>query len=139
MPTRKQRRRRQKDRRHEYEYVYVDEEGNELDADEAAELEPSSPARSPASRNGRAKPRAAAQNPRIQPPSWSRVAKRGAIFAPLMFITVMFLDSSLTLVQVGIQTLLLMAIFLPFSYFLDSFMYSRYQRRMGGPDPRAKR
>ena len=139
MPTRKQRKRRQKGRRHEYEYVYVDEEGNELDPEEAAALEPATPARSPAARNGRAKPRPAAQNPRIQPPSWSRVAKRGAIFAPLMFITVMFLDSKLSLVQVAIQTALLMAIFLPFSYFLDSFMYSRYQRRVGGPDQRAKR
>jgi hypothetical protein len=139
MPTRKQRKRRQKGRRHDYEYVYVDDEGNELDPEEAAALQPASPERSPASRNGRAKPRAVAQNTRIQPPSWARVAKRGAIFAPLMFITVMFLDSKLGLVQVAIQTLLLMAIFLPFSYFLDSFMYSRYQRRIGGPDPRAKR
>ena len=139
MPTRKQRKRRQKGRRHDYEYVYVDEEGNELDPEEAAALEPSGPERSPASRNGRAKPRPAAQNPRIQPPSWARVAKRGAIFAPLMFITVMFLDSDLSIVQVAIQTALLMAIFLPFSYFLDAFMYSRYQRRMGGPDTREKR
>lgn len=136
MPTRKQRRRRQKGRRHEYEYVYVDDEGNELDPEEVESLESAEPSRSPASRNGRAKPRAASAAPRIQPPSWARVAKRGAIFAPLMFLTVMFLDSRLSLVQVAFQTVLLMAIFLPFSYVLDSFMYRRYQRRVGAPDAR---
>jgi hypothetical protein len=135
MPTRKQRRRRQKGRRHEYEYVYVDDEGNEV---EVAEDEVK--AQSTASRNGRARPRAASAGPRVQPPSWRRVAKRGAVFAPLMFLTVMFLDRELALWQIAIQTAWLMAIFLPFSYFLDSWMYRRYQRRTGAPDPRdAKR
>lgn len=124
MPTRKQRRRRAKGRRHEYEYVYVDEEGNEVDVD-PGELEPERTA----SRNGRVRdsPRA---NARIQPPSWRRVGKRGLIFAPLMFVTVMLLDSSLELWQVAVQTLWLLAIFLPFSYFMDSFMYRRYRRRL---------
>ncbi len=132
MPTRKQRRRRQKAHRHEYEYVYVDEEGNEVEVDETdvrAEPRPS--------RNGRARPRGAAAGPRVQPPSWRRVAKRGAVFAPLMFLTVMFLDRELAYWQIAIQTAWLMAIFLPFSYFLDSWMYRRYLRRSGGPDPRA--
>jgi hypothetical protein len=48
----------------------------------------------------------------------------------------MFLDRGLELWQVAIQTAWLMAIFLPFSYFLDSFMYRRYQRRIGAPDAR---
>lgn len=125
MPTRKQRRRRAKDRRHEYEYVYVDEEGQEVavDPDELrSEREPS--------RNGRAR-EPARSNVRIQPPSWRRVGRRGLIFAPLMFVTVMFLDSRLELWQVGVQTLFLLAIFLPFSYFMDSLVYRRYQRRVG--------
>lgn len=132
MPTRKQRRRQRKERRHEYEFVYVDDEGNEVDVDEG-EAE----ADRPASRNGRARPRTAAAGPRIPPPSWRRVAKRGAVFAPLMFLTVMFLDRDLQLWQIAIQTAWLMAIFLPFSYFLDSWMYRRYLRRTGAPDPRA--
>ena len=134
MPTRKQRRRRVKERRHEYEYVYVDDEGNEVEVDES-ELR----AAPPASKNGRTNARQsrAAAGPRIQPPSWRRVATRGAIFAPLMFITVMFLDSRLSLIQVALQTALLMAVFLPFSYFIDSLMYRRYQRRIGAePDSR---
>jgi hypothetical protein len=48
-----------------------------------------------------------------------------------MFVTVMLIDSRLTLPQVAVQTLLLLMIFLPFSYFMDSFMYRRYQRRLG--------
>jgi hypothetical protein len=135
MPTRKQKRRRQKGRRHEYEYVYVDEEGNEVDV-----VEDEARAERTASRNGKtqARARSAAANVKVQPPSWRRIGKRGLIFAPLMFVTVMLLDNSLELWQVAVQTAWLMAIFLPFSYFLDSFMYRRYVRRTGGTDPRAK-
>ena len=132
MPTRKQRRRQAKNKRHEYEYVYVDEEGNEVevDADDAK-------AERTASRNGRAKPnpRAARGGARVQPPSWSRVAKRGLIFAPLMFITVMLTSSDATLLQQGLTALWLMAIFLPFSYFIDSFTYKRYVKRTGAAPP----
>ena len=128
MPTRKQRRRREKGRRHEYEYVYVDEEGNELDVTEDEVR-----AEQAAARNGRTRARPATPaNSRIQPPSWRRVGKRGLIFAPLMFVTVMVLDNQLELWQVAVQTLWLLAIFLPFSYFLDSFMYRRHVKRTGG-------
>jgi hypothetical protein len=133
VPTRKQRRRRQKGRRHEYEYVYLDEEGNELDVDED-ELR----AERAASRNGKTGTRPVRENPRVQPPSWRRVGKRTLIFAPLMFVTVMLLDSRLELWQVALQTAWLLAIFVPFSYFLELFMYRRHVRRMGG-DPSAKR
>ena len=126
MATKKQRRRRQKGRRHEYEYVYVDDEGNEIEVDEE-ELK----AQRAASKNGRAKPRAAGGGPRVQRPSWRRTLKRGLIIAPLMFVTVMLLDRDLLWWQWLVQTLWLMAIFLPFSYFMDSFMYRRYARRMG--------
>jgi hypothetical protein len=132
MPTRKQRRRQEKSRRHDYEYVYVDEEGNEIevDADEAK-------AGRVASRNGRAKPNPrTAPGARVQPPSWQRVAKRGAIFAPLMFITVMLTSRDASLFQQLILTLWLMAIFLPFSYFMDSFMYRRYVKRTGAAPPK---
>ena len=127
MPTRKQRRRRAKDRRHEYEYVYVDETGEEVEVD-ADELK----AERTASRNGRAKPRQVPANSRFQPPSWRRVLKRGLLIAPLMFLTVMFLDRNLQPWQWGILTAQLMLIFIPFSYFMDSMMYRRYVKRMGG-------
>jgi hypothetical protein len=136
VPTRKQRRRRQKGRRHEYEYVYLDEEGNEV-AVEDDELR----AGQAASRNGKTRARPVRPHARIQPPSWRRVGKRGLIFAPLMFITVMLLDSRTNetgTLQELVMTAWLLLIFLPFSYFMDSFMYRRYIRRMGG-DPNAKR
>jgi hypothetical protein len=131
MPTRKQRRRRAKDRRHEYEYVYVDETGEEVEV-EADELK----AEKTASRNGRAKPRQLPANPRIQPPSWRRVLKRGLVIAPLMFLTVMFLDRNLDWWQWVVLTGQLMLIFIPFSYFMDSMMYRRYVKRMGSTPPK---
>jgi hypothetical protein len=131
MPTRKQRRRQAKAKRHEYEYVYVDEDGNEVEVGED-----DAKAGRTASRNGRAKPNPRAERgARVQPPSWTRVAKRGLIFAPLMFITVMLTSADATLLQQGFTALWLMAIFLPFSYFMDSFMYRRYQKRTGATPP----
>ena len=124
MPSRKQRRRQAKERRHEYEYVYVDDEGREVEVDEA-ELEER--------RNGKAKrAEPAARGGRIvQPPSWQRVGKRALIFAPLMFATVYLLGrDDLSTQQMVIQTLVLLGVFLPFSYFMDSLTYRAYQRRL---------
>ena len=124
MPSRKQRRRQAKERRHDYEYVYVDDEGQEVEID-AAEIEQR--------RNGKAKrpERAASTGRVVQAPSWNRVGRRALIFAPLMFLTVYLLGrNSLSTAQMLIQTLVLLAIFLPFSYFMDSITYRAYQRRL---------
>jgi hypothetical protein len=128
MASRKQRRRRAKERRHEWEDVWVDEEGNEVeppdDADDAAAP----------SRNAQ---RASAPRQRqsggrhVNPPSWRRVAKRGLLFAPVMFLLLTFLSSELTLVQRAWQTVLLLAFFLPFSYAMDALMYRMFVRRGG--------
>jgi hypothetical protein len=128
MPTRKQRKRRAKDRRHEYEYVYVDETGSEVEVDED-EVK----AERTASRNGRAKPRQLPANSRIQPPSWRRVLKRGLLIAPLMFVTVMFIDKNLDWWQWLALTGQLMLIFIPFSYLMDSLMYRRHTKRFSAP------
>ena len=124
MPSRKQRRRQAKERRHGYEFVYVDDEGREVEVD-PAEIEER--------RNGKAsRPERAATGRRtVQPPSWTRVGRRGLIFAPLMFLTVYLLGrNSLSTVQMVVQTVVLLAIFLPFSYFMDSVTYRAYQRRL---------
>lgn len=126
MPSRKQRRRREKGRRHEWEYVYVDDDGREVEPPEDE---------SPISRNGKQ----ASQQPRktqagareVQPPSWSRVGKRGLIFAPLMFLTVTFLSGNLTVGQRVVNTVFLLAFFLPFSYAMDVLMYRMYKKRSG--------
>jgi cytochrome c-type biogenesis protein CcmH/NrfG len=125
--TKKQQRRRQKQHRHEYEEVYVDDEGRELDPEEAEQLVGEQPARKtkatksqPAQRGGRT----------IDPPSWRRTFRRGALFFPLMLLTVMLLGRDLSLAaQIG-QTVVLMAFFLPFSYFMDSMVWRSHQRRL---------
>ena len=120
MPTRKQRRRRAKEHRHEY--VWEDAEGNELDPEEA----PARRERTPSSRaSGSPRP---GREP--QPPSWRRTLKRGAVFAPIMFVTVMLLGGGLTLAGQLVQTAVIVAIFIPFSYFLDGVFWRSYQRRM---------
>lgn len=123
MPSRKQRRRRAKERRHEWEEVWVDEEGEEVEPP---------PEEDAPSRNGKragapARPQTGMRQ--VQPPSWRRVAKRGLIFAPLMFLTVTFLSGDLTIAQRIVNTTFLLAFFLPFSYAMDALMYRMYTKR----------
>jgi hypothetical protein len=118
MPTRKQRRRRAKEMRHEY--VWEDAEGNELPPEDA-----------PTRKAERGERQTAARSLREpQAPSWSRTFKRGLIFAPVMFVTVMLLSGDQTLPQQLVQTAVIVAIFLPFSYFLDGMFWRSYKRRM---------
>jgi hypothetical protein len=125
MPSRKQRRRRAKERRHEWEEVWLDAEGNEI--------EPPSDGDSPrdSAKRTSAPPRRQSGMRNVQPPSWRRVAKRGLIFAPLMFLTVTFLSGELTLTQQIGNTVFLLAFFLPFSYAMDVLMYRMFLRRGG--------
>jgi hypothetical protein len=131
VPTKKQVRRRQKERRHEWEEVYVDEEGNVVDAPDTAE--------EPAARTAkRAQPARATRGAgrTIQPPSWGRVVKRGLIFAPLMYITVMLLaPEGQTIAGSIMQTAFLLLVFVPFSYAMDAMTYRMWRRRTGQVDP----
>ena len=135
MATKKQQRRRQKLQRHEYEEVYVDEEGNELAPEEAAELVEASPARK-AAKSSRPEPRSRSGRA-IEAPSFRRTLRRGLLFFPLMLITVMLLGKDLTLPQQVAQTAVLMGFFLPFSYFMDTMVWRSYQRRLTrGDEPK---
>jgi hypothetical protein len=125
MPSKKQRRRREKSLRHEYEYVLLDEEGNELPV-EPTELKKKEPA---VKAKAGARPARAART--VQPPSWQRVAKRGLIFAPVMFIMVTIISGKkLTMTGKVTQTLLLLAFFLPFSYLMDTFANRTNKKRL---------
>jgi hypothetical protein len=127
MPSKKQRRRREKLQRHQWEEVYVDEDGNELDPEDAAELVPPK-----ASKSDRARAATADRGRRaVEPPSWRKTGKRGLLFFPLMLLTVFLLaaDDVTTAAKIT-QTLVLMAFFLPFSYFMDSLVWRSYQRRL---------
>ena len=56
--------------------------------------------------------------------------------APLrMFGTVLLLSPNLPIAQKVTQTVLIVAIFIPFSYFLDRFFYRSAQRRNARRDP----
>jgi hypothetical protein len=118
MATKKQRRRRAKEHRHEY--VWEDSEGNELEPEDVPARK-SEPAR---------RTRATAGGRQPQAPSWARTLKRGAIFAPIMFVTVMLLSSDLTLASQIVQTAIIVSIFIPFSYFLDVVFWRSAQKRL---------
>lgn len=134
MATRKQRRRRAKEHRHEY--VWEDEEGNVLDDDDArAALENGSKAKTAdkqAAKGGRG-----SRTP--QPPSWRRTFKRGGIFAPIMLATVMLLNPEKSMAEKVTSTLIVLAVFVPFSYVLDGVMYRSYRKRLAklGSDGKA--
>jgi hypothetical protein len=148
MATKKQKRRRSKDRRHEWEYVYVDDEGKEVEVDEE-EAAPPSPAKRAAGTGSRtaAKPKPGAKSGRparpvrkIDPPSWRRVLRRGAMFAPVMAVVVYLLrQKDATTASMAIQVVVLLLFFLPFSYMMDSIMYRSYRKRIGDPIPPRER
>jgi hypothetical protein len=127
MATKKQQRRRQKLQRHEYEEVYVDDEGNEIPPEEAEELvgTQARKVQRPAKERGTTRSGRA-----LEPPSWRRTLRRGAIFFPLMLLVVFLLSPELSTAQKIVNTLVLMGFFIPFSYFMDSLMWRSYQRRL---------
>jgi cation transport ATPase len=126
MPTRKQRRRREKQKRHEWEEVYVDEDGNELDPDEAEEIV--GPSGRTKAEKGQAKQ--AAGRRAIEPPSLRRTLRRGLLFFPLMVLTVFLLTGDdLSTAEKIAQAFFLLLIFLPFTHFMDVLLWRSYQRR----------
>jgi hypothetical protein len=132
MPTKKQIRRQQKLKRHEYEEVYVDDEGRELDPEEAEEL--IGPPRRPKAAKA-AKTQSPVRGARVvEPPSLRRTLRRGLLFFPLMLVVVFLLSPELSTAAKVINTLVLMAFFLPFSYFMDSMVFRSYQRRIARND-----
>jgi hypothetical protein len=124
MATKKQRRRRAKEQRHEWETVYVDAEGNEVEV--AEDETPSSNGRTATTK----KSAATAQQRTVQPPSWRRVAKRGLLFAPAMFLLITFLEQDTSYLERAFFTVQLLAIFLPFSYVMDRMTYRMWQKRL---------
>jgi hypothetical protein len=152
--TKKQRRRREKGRRHEYEYVYVDDSGQEVEVDEPDTEPKEKPATSGQKPTGqkqtaqKAKGAPAKTGSRdertIDPPSWNKVIRRGAIFAPfiLIFFYITRAKGDSTTV-VLLRTLPLVVLLVPFMYMVDSFAYRSYQKRQArraaaGSQPKKK-
>ena len=66
-----------------------------------------------------------------QPPSWSKVLKRGAIFAPIFLATVILLGGNkMSFTAAVVQTVLLIGVFIPFSYFMDRVVWRQQQKRL---------
>jgi hypothetical protein len=124
MATKKQRRRREKLQRHEYEYVVENEEGEEVVVETPRAEAKSAPARAAA--KGQV---VDARGRVIQPPSWRRVLKRGAIFGPILFVLIWVTGSSLSTAAKLLNVVLLMLIFLPVSYLVDMLIYRSVQKR----------
>ena len=122
MARKKQRRRREKLQRHEYEYVVETEEGEEVVATPRAVTKSGSERAADGKvidRRGR----------EIKPPSWSRVLKRGAIFAPILFVLMFVLDQKTSVASKTVTVLFMLLIFLPFSYLTDRFLYRTVAKR----------
>lgn len=135
MATQKQRRRRAKEHRHEYDLVYVDDEGNEVEVDEPESAKSAKTSKPPAKVSGRGSTKKAQPTGRggrvVQPPSWPKILKRGAIFAPIFLATVLLLGGGkMSFAAAVVQTALLIAVFIPFSYFMDRLVYRQYQKRL---------
>jgi hypothetical protein len=132
MATQKQRRKRAKEQRHAYDLVEIDAEGNEtvLSSSDLKSETPSKPG--PKSGDTKGGRRARAPRGTAQPPTWGRVLKRGAIFAPIFLATVMLLGRGrLTLAGAIVQTIFLLAIFVPFSYLMDRMVWRSHEKRLG--------
>jgi len=130
MATQKQRRRRAKEKRHAYDLVEIDDEGNETVLT-ASEVKDETSAKS-APKKGQAKSQQKQRGGRgtPQPPSWRRVLKRAAIFAPIFLATVLLLAGNrLTLFGAVVQTVFLLAVFVPFSYFMDRLVWRSHEKR----------
>jgi hypothetical protein len=135
MATQKQRRRRAKEKRHDYDLVFVDEDGVEkpVEREDASGKPPARAGKGAAvSKSQKTTAGKGARRGReAQPPSWRKVLKRGAIFAPIFLATVMLLGGSKITIQGAIvQTILLIAVFIPFSYFMDQVVWRQQQKRM---------
>ena len=130
MPSRKQRRRREKLHRHEYEYVVETDEGEvpvERLRDADADAKGGGDGRRGAAGGSRVVDR---RGRPIEKPTLRRVLRRGLVFGPLLFLFVYIVyGDELTTTQAVFQALLLIAFFIPFSYFVDSLVYRTMMRR----------
>lgn len=141
MPSKKQRRRRLKERRHEYEYVWVDEEGHEVEVEEA-DAAPSDRRAAAGSKGFTKTPaRGARAGRKVEPPSWRRVGRRALLLAPVLVLLMFLIRSKhASSTAVVAQAVFFLLIFLPFSYMMDTMLYRSYLKRTGqAPPPRGRR
>jgi hypothetical protein len=126
--SRKQRRRREKLQRHEWEYVAVDGEGNESPVEPVKPKKAAATATTKAKTDAKSRPRRPLRE--VKPPSWNRAIKRGALFAPFLYLFLTALEHVDPLPAVGVA-LLYSAVFIPMFFFVDRMAYRAYRRKVG--------
>jgi hypothetical protein len=131
MPTRKQKRREAKSKRHDYEIVYLDDEGNEVDAPEAA---PARNGSKPAPKKQAAPARGRRKAP--QPPSWQRAGRRAVILGAVVFVLFGMLNKNHNYAGAALAAVIYTVLFIPFTYTLDRFAYRRFIAREQSPTKR---
>jgi len=127
----------QKERRHEYETVWVDGEGNELEEppDEVATpaRERRQDGKKPEQKRPQQRSSSAARPPAV--PSWRRSGRRSLILGAVIFAMSALLFKSKNgqhqYASALLLSLLYTALFVPFTYYFDRFIYRRWQRRQG--------
>jgi hypothetical protein len=130
VPSKKQRRRREKLKRHEYEYVVETEDGEEIAVERPRDAERADVARG--AKNGRrGEPALVDRRGRpVQKPTLTRVFRRAAFFAPVLFVFVYWTGRDrLSTIEMAVNTLVLVAFFIPFSYLVDTMVYRLVLRR----------
>ena len=123
--------------------MYVDSEGREVEVD-PDESEPAAPKKRQPSTGGSStrdsggRSGTARRSRVIEPPSFRRVVRRALLVGPLMYAVIWLTtrDATITNAQRIQQTVILLVLFLPFSYVLDRVMYRAYLRRTGERPPR---
>ena len=134
MATRKQRSKRAKTFRHDYALVVDDEEGNEVEisaAEARAKKQEGSgvPAKAPAKTASRSSSRSS-KGYEPPAPSWNRSIKRGLPWGLLAGIVVTFLLHGSPLLGLVYATM-----FIPLTYWTDSMVYRRFQRKQAAGQP----
>jgi hypothetical protein len=129
MATQKQRRRRAKEKRHAYDLVEIDAEGNETVLT-ASEVKTETAPKTVSKTRSKSQQKQTGGRGAPQPPSWARVLKRAAIFAPIFLATVWLLAGDrLSVAGAVLQTVFLLAVFVPFSYFMDRLVWRSHEKR----------
>ncbi len=134
MATRKQRRRREKNFRHEYGFVVQDEEGKEVElAGSELRAQKGMPERAkaaPSTAKGTGKGKGKERVVRDpEPPTWRRAFRRGLIWTgPIIAGCVVFLRSNPLPIRI-VFGVAYSALFIPFTYWLDRWVYRRFERK----------
>ena len=129
MASKKQQKRRDKSMRHglgrhAFEYVTLDEEGNEVEVEDA-------PAEKPARASGKkgSTQQRSRRQPKVpQPPSVKRIGKKAALFIPVILLLTLS-QKNVAMEARIIQALLFAIMFVAIMWLSDHLVYKMYVKR----------